>query len=78
MDVRVGDKFRALFRKRDPEGNLEASEPVELYRMEILTIDGESIVYRREGGQPGEITRTILQAALERGDVVKIVEKDSG
>jgi len=70
--------FQALVHQRDPEGDLEASDPIELYRMQILSVDGETIVYRREGGEPGEITRTILQAALERGDVVKIGEKDSG
>ena len=76
MDVTVGDRFQALLRQSDPESDLEASVPIELYRMQILSIDGESIVYRRDGGEAGEITRTILQAALERGDVVKLDEKE--
>ena len=75
MEVRVGDMFQAVFRQRDPQG--KATDPIELYRMQILRVDGESIVYRREGGKPAEITRTILQAALERGDVVKITTEDS-
>ena len=76
MDVKVGDVFRALLRKDDSDDDLQASDPIELYRMQILRIDGESIVYHREGGNPGEVTRTILQAALERGDVVKVAKED--
>ena len=78
MRFAVGDRFKALLHQSDTEGDSEASHTVELYRMQILSIDGESIVYRREGGKGGEVTRTILQAALERGDVVKIDETDSG
>ena len=77
MKFAVGDRFKALLHHRDLEDDSEASAPTELYRMQILSIDGESIIYHREGGKPGEVTRTILQAALERGDVVKIAETDS-
>ena len=78
MDVRVGDMFQALLRRTDAEGNPEGSEPIELYRMQILSIDGESIIYRREGGESGEVTRSILQAAVDRGDVVKVTEHYPG
>ena len=81
MEVKPGDVLRALMRHGDPEGdpdgNEEASGPVELYRIHILSVDGESVVYRRQGGEPGETTRTILQAAVERGDIAKVPE-DAG
>lgn len=69
MQIRAGDMFKALLRQSEAD-----AEPIELHRIEIVSVDGDCVVYRRVGGDSGEMTVAILQAAIDRGDVVKVGE----
>ncbi len=70
MAINIGDVYQAMMPA--DEGNGAPRQPVAGYAMTILAIDGEAVRYQRMGSRPTDTTLSVLQASIDRGDLLRV------
>ncbi len=69
MDINIGDVYQAMMPAED---EAQPRRAVAGYAMTILSIQDQAVRYQREGSQATDTTLGVLQASIERGDLVRI------
>jgi hypothetical protein len=73
MPIQPGDVFEAVLKRAGADGESNHRERIAGYRLIILSVSGEKVGYQREGSAPSETTLSILQDAIHRGDLVRVI-----
>jgi hypothetical protein len=77
MMIKPGDVFEAILKRADADGEAKHRERFDGYRITILRVSGEKVVYQRAGNAASETTLFILQDAIHRGDLVRSTDEST-